>query len=426
MRLRRNAASMHDALARLATPLEDDASLDPLIERVGDARIVMLGEATHGTSEFYSWRARLSMRLVREKGFSFVAVEGDWPDCFRLDEYVKGASGDARALDAVRRFARWPTWMWANHEVAAFLDELRAHNDATRAAKVGFYGLDVYSLWDSMRRVVAQLEETAPDAAQAAREAWACFEPYGEDAQRYARATQVVRADCRDEVVRALAAVERAAVGLDAEQNARVAVNAERYYRTMVEGGAASWNVRDTHMMDTLDHLLAHHGPQAKAIVWEHNTHIGDARATDMADEGMVNIGQLARERHGERDVVLVGFGTHRGSALAARGWDMPVKRMRVPEAPEDSLEGVMHALGGDQLFVLPPASAAASPLLRTIGHRAIGVVYHPEREWGNYVPTVLPRRYDAFVFVDRSNALRPVQVTHEDLAEPETYPWGY
>jgi erythromycin esterase-like protein len=422
------------ALRDASRPLLGEADLDALLERIGDARIVMLGEATHGTREFYEWRTRITMRLVREKGFGFVGVEGDWPDCFRLNQYVKDdEEADPTAFDALHKFQRWPTWMWANHEVADLLEQMRDHNDTLNAPpKVGFYGLDVYSLFDSMQRLVARLRDLRPEVVEAARAAWACFEPYGEDAQRYAVATDVVPADCRDELAALLARTRRelhtlpdgrAEARLDAEQNAVTAVNAEAYYRAMMKGGPTSWNVRDTHMMDTLDRLLEHHGDGSKAIVWAHNTHVGDARATDMAAGGMVNIGQLARERHGEEAVVLVGFGTHHGRVVAARGWEEPMRVMTVPAARAGSLEDALHEAGGDRLLLF---RRRERDLGDEIPHRAIGVVYHAERERGNYVPTIVPRRYDAFVHIDATDAVRPLHVPVAEEQTPETFPWGY
>ena len=318
---------MVDAVRRAAFPLGSPDDLDPLLERIGDARYVLLGEATHGTSEFYTWRAALTKRLIAEKQFSFVGVEGDWPDCYRVNRYVKARpeSGDS-AESVLHAFERWPTWMWANREVAELAEWMREHNRRLPfAQQAGFYGLDVYSLWESMHAVVHYLESLDPALARDAQRAYACFEPYGEDAQEYARATVLVPTSCEDEAVAVLRALHSRSSELredgpesffDAEQNAIVARNAELYYRTMVRGGATSWNVRDHHMVETLDRLMAHHGPRAKAIVWEHNTHIGDARFTDMARVGMVNVGQLVREAHGGDGVVLVGFGTHRGTVI--------------------------------------------------------------------------------------------------------------
>lgn len=415
------------------------------MEAIGDARFVLLGEATHGTSEFYTWRTAISKRLIAEKGFSFIAVEGDWPDCYRVDRFVKGTPrADASAAKALRAFSRWPTWMWANREVVALAEWMRAHNDALPAARrAGFYGLDVYSLWESMAAVIDYLARVDPDAAGAARCAYACFEPYYEDVQEHARATMLVPASCEDEVVTMLRALRAKASAypepsidgyFSAEQNALVAQNAERYYRTMVRGGATSCNLRDNHMVETLERLMAHHGDASKAIVWEHNTHIGDARFTDMSRQGMVNVGQLVREAHGEsptdRDgVVLVGFGTRAGTVIAGSEWGAPMQRMRMPVARADSWEDLLHrALDGDGLFIFDGSDDGGVPGLdAATDHRAIGVVYNPRAErWGNYVPTLVPRRYDAFLFIDETRALDPLHIPVTAEAEvPETYPSG-
>jgi erythromycin esterase-like protein len=425
-------------LRRSARPLRAPGDLDQLVSRIGEARFVLLGEASHGTSEFYTWRAELSKRLIVERGFSFIAVEGDWPDCYRVNRFIKGMRDSGRDAESVlHAFERWPTWMWANREVVSLVEWLRRHNDrVSDARKVGFYGLDVYSLWDSMRVVMEYLTRIDPALAASARRAYNCFEPYAEDVQEYARATALVPTSCEDEAVSVLRALRVNAASLredgregyfDAEQNALVARNAERYYRTMVRGGPASWNVRDHHMVETLDRLIEHHGPAAKAIVWEHNTHIGDARFTDMARAGMVNVGQLVRESRGDADTMLVGFGTHRGTVIAADEWGAPMERMRVPAARNDSFEHVMHeAAVGDALLLFhddEPASALARP----IGHRAIGVVYDPDHErWGNYVPTIIPRRYDAFLYIDETRAVDPLHMAvRVGGDEPETYPSG-
>ena len=424
-----------DEVRALARPLRTDADLDPLLERIGDARYVLLGEASHGTADYYRWRSAITTRLVAERGFSFVAVEGDWPDCFEVNRWVKGRTGSERsAREVLGDFSRWPTWMWANEEVAETVGWLRDHNRAT-GADVGFYGLDVYSLWDSMRAVVEHLSEHEPDAVEVALQAARCFEPYGEDPQRYAWATRMVPSSCEDHVLELLAEIAAHVAAappdgeaeLDAVQNAEVVAGAERYYRTMIRADGQSWNVRDHHMVDTLDRLVAHHGPEAKAVVWEHNTHIGDARATDMAAAGMVNVGQLVRERHGDEGVVLVGFSGYEGEVVAADAWAAPLRRFPVPPAPADSHEGILHrALGRPSLLVFPPDRS--SPWLSARrGHRAIGVVYDPRRDrYGNWVPTVMGGRYDALCSFDVTEALHPL---HREVAQPhaeqETSPWG-
>jgi len=425
------------AVRSQSLPLRSTGELDPLLRRVGDARCVLLGEASHGTHEYYAWRAEISKRLIEEQGFSFIAVEGDWPDCYRVNRFVKGYpdSGDD-AREVLHAFRRWPTWMWANEEVADLATWMREHNEGLpEGRKVGFYGLDVYSLWDSLYGILGFLGKNDPAALPAARRAFQCFEPYGEDAQDYARATRWVDASCEDEVVDLLGELRGAArryprdgeAGFDAEQNALVVQNAERYYRTMVRGGPESWNVRDRHMMETLDRLMQYHGQGARGIVWEHNTHVGDARFTDMADDGMVNVGQLAREHFGEQETVLVGFGSHRGGVIAGREWDEPMERMRVPPGRPGSWEDVFHRAGEADRLILLDAARGNEEFMQERGHRAIGVVYRPEFEaYGNYVPTVLPRRYDAFLFLDRTEALRPLRVPQvEENEVPETYPSG-
>ena len=431
-----------DEIRALAHPLEDEKSLDPLLERIGDARYVLLGEASHGTSEFYTWRAAISRRLITEKGFSFIGVEGDWPDCYAVNRYIKAREGTATsALDVLHAFSRWPTWMWANREIVELVEWLRAYNDKQPGKRqVGFYGLDVYSLWDSMHAVIQYLEKMDPELARNARRAYSCFEPYEEDAQEYARATALVPTSCEDEAVRILNALQSKKpefrddgpeAYFNAEQNALVARNAELYYRTMVRGGPASWNVRDHHMVDTLERLMQHHGGNAKAIVWEHNTHIGDARFTDMARSGMVNVGQLVRQSHERDGVVLVGFGTHRGEVVAAREWGAPMERMRVPEAREGSNEDAMHRADvGDALFVFDKDGASEdneSALSEPRGHRAIGVVYDPRTEhWGNYVPTILTRRYDAFLHLEKTAGVDALHMrARTDGEVPETFPTG-
>ena len=427
-------------LKRVARPLKDAKDLDPLIDRIGDSRYVLLGEASHGTSEFYTWRTEISKRLIEEKGFSFIAVEGDWPDCYQVNRYVKQMpdSGDS-ATAVLHAFERWPTWMWANREVVALVEWLRARNRGKAdEARVGFYGLDVYSLWDSMRAVTEYLERIDPQLAASARRAYNCFEPFAEDPQDYAHATAIVPTSCEDEALSVLKALRSKAPDyradgregyFNAEQNALVARNAELYYRTMVRGGPASWNVRDRHMVETLNRLTHHHGPAAKAIVWEHNTHVGDARFTDMARAGMVNVGQLVREAHGDEGVVIVGFGTHRGTVIAAEEWGAPMERMRVRVARRGSFEEAMHdASVGDALLLFEDVHHGGVPgLEEPLGHRAIGVVYDPDAErWGNYVPTLMAQRYDAFLYIDETRAVDPLHMpVHIGAEPPETYPSG-
>ena len=423
-----------DAVRSAAHDLHRPGDLDRLVERFGDCTYVLIGDASHGTSEYYRWRSRLTARLLQERAFSFVAVEGDWTDCYEIDRYVKAMPEAAEtAREALEAFERWPTWLWANWEVLELIDWLGLHNRGlAEEDRVGFYGLDVYGLFESMAAVVEYLEGVDPEAADEARDAYRCFEPYGENAQEYARATRMVPESCEDEVVDVLTELRRGTGEydrgrddhFDAEQNALVARNAERYYREMVGGAADSWNVRDRHMTETLERLRDHHGPGAKGIVWAHNTHVGDARATDMESRGRINLGQLVRERVGRDETALVGTGSYRGSVVAAERWGADLEEMPVPVAREGSYEHVFHRAGGrDRLLLTDDLDDSA--LAEPRGHRAIGVVYRPERERGNYVPTVLPERYDAFLYLDETRALHPIE-THVDRdAVADLYPWG-
>lgn len=434
---RKGAAALPEQVRDTTHPLRDSQDLDPLLEKTGEARHVLLGEASHGTSEYYTWRAKISRRLIEEQNFSFIAGEGDWPDCYRVNRYVKGYPDFGKsAREVLASFERWPTWMWATEEAVGLVEWLRSHNEGlSDEEKVGFYGLDVYSLRESMEAVIAYLEREDPGAVQAARRAYQCFEPYSGDIREYARAAALVPTSCEDEVVALLSELRSRTsryekdgreARFDAEQNALVARNAEAYYRTMVWGGGASWNVRDRHMVETFSRLTRHHGPESKGIVWEHNTHIGDARATDMARAGMVNVGQLAREEWGEEEVVLVGFGSYRGTVIAGAGWGAPMERMTVPPAREGSWEEVLHRAGvEDGLLIF--SDQEDDSLLEPRNHRAIGVVYDPAYErYGNYVPTELGRRYDAFVYLDETKALSPLNMlSGEEDEAPETYPSG-
>ncbi len=394
----------------------------------------MLGEASHGTHEYYTWRTEISKKLIQQKGFSFIAVEGDWPDCYKINRFVKGykdAGDDIRKV--LMHFDRWPTWMWANWEVAALAEWLREHNTGLPAdKKVGFYGLDVYSLWDSMYAMIDYLEKEDPQAAQSVKLAIKCFEPYEENEQTYARYS-LTEHSCRDKVLAMLKEIRMKAqfldgdreAGFNTEQNAIIAVNAEKYYRSMMGFDNESWNIRDTHMMETLDRLMQFHGQGAKGIVWEHNTHIGDARATDMHRSGMVNIGQLAREQYGPDSVYLVGFGSYQGSVIAGEAWGALMQEMKVPKARSGSVEDLLHSESEENQLLLF-REGRREVFQKRIPHRAIGVVYSPENErYGNYVQSIMASRYDAFVYIDKTKAVHPLHLKPHDTEMPDTYPFG-
>ncbi|MBX9781709.1 MAG: erythromycin esterase family protein [Chitinophagaceae bacterium] len=427
-----------NTIKQKSIPLHSKADLKPLFDRIGDARIVMLGEASHGTHEYYTWRKHISKRLIEEKGFNFIAVEGDWPDCYRLNRFVKGYDIENKsAYHVLNAFNRWPTWMWANWEIVALADWMQQYNENTPADKrVGFYGLDVYSLWESMQSIMQYLQKTDPAALKVAEEAFHCFEPYaGDEGKAYARASQFVSDLCKNEVIDLLKEIQTKLPTYNtdyenvfsAEQNAHITVNAEKYYRAMIEGGPHSWNIRDRHMADTLNRLLQFHGEHSKAIVWAHNTHIGDARATDMVDEGMYNIGELARIEHHDHDVALVGFGSYKGMVTAGRNWGAPLQQMMLPEAREASWEYLLHKAGSENKLLLMNDFINDDMFMENhIGHRAVGVVYNQQYEkYGNYVPSILPLRYDAFVYLNETWPLHPLHVKPDGHQVPETFPFG-
>lgn len=433
-----NTKYLQEELREIALPLSSSLDLEELIESVGDKRYVLLGEGSHGTHEYYSWRIEIAKRLIKEKGFSFIAVEGDWPDCYLVNRYVKGYKNAGKsAYDVLNVFNRWPTWMWANKEIVGLTEWLKDYNQKISEEKrVGFYGLDVYSLWESMYVIMHYLKEYDPDAIPTAMKAYHCFEPYAEDVQEYARATAFVPHSCEEEVVSLLTELQEKKHPLEdqgqehyfnAEQNAEVLKNAEEYYRTMIYGGPDSWNLRDTHMTQTLDRLMEYYGKDAKGIVFAHNTHVGDARYTDMADVREVNIGQLVRQEHHDDGVCLVGFGSYQGSVIAGQEWGAPMQKMVVPQAKEGSIEYLLHQVSrNDKLLVFDHPETYSAEFLRPIGNRAIGVVYNPHFEAGNYVPSIIPRRYDAFLYIDVTKALSPLHAgKYLDGELPETYPFA-
>jgi erythromycin esterase len=429
--------SVVNALQQYKTDFAGIEDLRPLLESIKDKTVVMLGEASHGTHEYYKWRARISQILLQEYGFDFVAVEGDWPPCYELNRHVKHyQDAISDTLEALRQFERWPAWMWANWEVYEWAQWLAELNQGLASDKrKGFYGLDVYSLWESMEAIMEYLKDHDPHAYQTARTAMRCFEPYrGEDGQRYALSTRLVPMGCSAEVTRLLLEIRSKAPtynsdreqAFSTEQNALVSSNAEHYYRVMASGDESTWNLRDRHMMDTLNRLMKFHGPDAKGIVWAHNTHIGDASYTDMGDGGLYNIGELGRGEYGHDKVALVGFGSYRGTVLAGSAWGAPVQKKKLPEGLTDSWEDWCHQ-AGRQFYIDCKDLLGVEALRHRVPHRAVGVVYNPRHErYGNYAPSIIPERYDYFVFFEQSQALHAIDIHEDQTKMPDTYPYGF
>ena len=434
------------AVCEAARPLAGAADdYDALLEMVGEARFVMIGEASHGTHEFYRERAQITKRLIKEKGFTAVAVEADWPDAYRVNRWVRGVDDDATASEALGGFERFPAWMWRNADVLDFVGWLRAHNESlsSDARRAGFYGLDLYSLYSSMEAVIGYLDKIDPDAARRARERYGCFEHFRSDAQEYAAATAYGMAEpCEDDVIAQLVELQRKAaeyaradgrVSEDeyffAEQNARVAKNGEEYYRSMFRGRASSWNLRDRHMAETLDELVEHldrHGGRTKAVIWAHNSHLGDARATQMGEEGELNLGQLVRERYGN-EALNIGFSTYTGSVTAASDWGGPAERKRVRPGLPGSYEALFHEVGIPRFMLnLRDGGAAVEQLRQPRLQRAIGVIYRPETErMSHYFYARLPQQFDVMLHIVETRAVEPLERTAgwQRGEVPETYP---
>ena len=434
-----------------AHPLTGDWSdFDSLMKLIDDARYVLIGEASHGTHEFYRMRALITRRLIVEQGFSAICVEADWPDAYRINRYVRGEGGAETSLDALAGFVRFPTWMWRNTVVLDFVGWLRQHNADNNATQrqVGFYGLDLYSLYASIDAVLRYLEQVDPEVAARARERYACFENFGRDAQTYGLLSGYAQRDsCEDAVIQQLTDMRNHALdyarrdGLLAEdeffyadQNAQVIKNAEEYYRSMYHGRNNTWNLRDRHMADTLDALVTHldrtRGEPTKVVVWAHNSHLGDARATEMGHNGELNLGQLMRERHGDQ-TRLIGQTTYTGTVTAADDWDEPAQRKRVRQGMIGSYEMLFHLVGAPN-FLLPlrDEADALAGLYEPRMERAIGVIYKPETErYSHYFYAQLPNQFDAVLHLDETRALEPLERTshwggeteHEEA--PETYP---
>jgi erythromycin esterase-like protein len=435
-----------DRLHNQLCPLVGHGSdLDPLLGLIGQSRFALLGEASHGTQEFYRERIRITQRLITERGFTAVAVEADWPDAWRVNRYVRGLSDDPDANAALSGFQRFPAWMWRNTEVRDFVEWLREYNAGrSRSQQVGFYGIDLYSLFGSIQVVLEYLDRTDPDAARQARARYACFDHANQDSQVYGHgASSGHGPSCEEGALRQLLEMNRMAARESpshgpeademfyAQQNARLVHNAEAYYRAMFRGRESSWNLRDSHMAETLQALDRHlgaGGTTPRLVVWAHNSHLGDASATEMGASGEWNVGQLMRERYG-KDAVLIGFSTHHGWVRAADNWDAPGKRKRIRDGLPGSWEDLFHQLGAKR-FLLPLRDNAELRELTVQRRlqRAIGVIYRPETErLSHYFHTRLSQQFDAMIHLDETHALEPLDrfSTVSDEEVPDTYPAG-
>jgi erythromycin esterase-like protein len=433
----------HEAIQTTLTPLTGAEDTRVVVDFIGDADIALLGEASHGTHEFYESRANITRQLILQSGFRAVIVEADWPDAYRVNRYVRHEGPDRAAIEALDDFRRFPTWMWRNTDVVAFVEWLRDHNEGLPPEQqAGFYGMDLYALHASMRAVLTYLEKTNPDAARRARERYGCFDRYGEDPQTYAYAETFGIESCEDAVLGVLMELGRKsaedgaanALGRDeyffAEQNARLVKNAEEYYRTMFRGGTQSWNLRDRHMAGTIDALrnhLSEPNRPAKLAVWAHNSHLGDARATQMGQRGEINVGQLMREEF-PATTVNIGYTTAHGTVTAAADWGEPLELKRVRPPLADSYEQLFHEIATPRFFLPLRHEPVRHLLMKPRLERAIGVIYRPDTErQSHYFQASLSSQFDAVLHFDHTSAVRPLEVTAQwALPEvPETFPTG-
>lgn len=431
---RRDSLSEDIEKAAVHIPSIESVNLDGLLERIGDARLVLLGEATHGTAEFYEMRARITQELIEKKDFNFIAVEADWPDAAQIDHFIRETRQEPTQEPT---FSRFPTWMWANRQVLDFVQWLRRHNKGKDADdKVGFFGLDLYSLYGSIECVISYLEQVDKKAARVARNRYGCLTPWEKDPATYGRfALTDSQKSCEPEVVEILTDLLQKRLDysihdgrrfLDAVSNARLVKNAEHYYRAIYQGSVKSWNLRDQHMFDTLGHLLDFHGPDSKAVVWAHNSHLGDAAGTEMSMRGETNVGHLCRSHFGE-EAYLIGFGTDRGTVAAASDWGAPMEVKIVRPALPDSYERLCHDSGLDAFLL--PLRHGKKDLVRSLREskleRAIGVIYRPETEMAShYFSASLPRQFDEYIWFDETRAVDALG-PEAGTGMPETFPFG-
>ncbi|KMQ50922.1 Protein-L-isoaspartate O-methyltransferase [Chitinispirillum alkaliphilum] len=440
-----NLSASLTSVQKAAIPIKGSASdFDKLMEDIGEARIVLLGEATHGSHEFYQTRAMITARLIEEKKFNAVAVEADWPDAYRVNKFVRSFGDMKQAIESLEEFKRFPKWMWRNADMLQFVQYLREHNEELAPESgVGFYGLDLYSLYSSIDAVISYLEKVDPQAAEQARKRYSCFEQYGPESQSYGLAMRYVHSDCRQQAIAQLQELRNKSVEymrrngfvsqeeqFFAEQNARVAQDAEEYYRAMFSGRVSSWNLRDKHMANTLNELILHLSKfsSPKVVVWEHNSHLGDARATEVHRYGEINLGQLLRERYGN-GVFSVGFTTHTGTVSAASSWGGEVERKNINPSLPESYEYLFHQTGIPSFYLNLQNNPELDFLKRQHLERAIGVIYLPQSEKvSHYFRASLPQQFDSVIHIDHTSAVVPLEYEsgwEEGEPLPPTYSSG-
>lgn len=416
-------------------PLANTQDLDTLIKLAGNARIVVLGEASHGTSEYYQWRAAITKRLIEEKGFNCVAVEGEWADCYRVNAFVKGPSADTSATIAVlQQFGRWPTWMWANHEMVPFISWLNHFNQPKALRqKVGFYGLDLYCVRESINELLAHAMEYDSSIRNAIVRAYNCLDPYGTDAMDYARGIIRKEKGCGNEAGHLwgvfknhYSQAHRTEEDFAREQYALVVEDGERYFHN-ITSGAAAWNLRENHMYTTIRRLLDFYGPSSRIIVWAHNTHTGDARSSTMSTRHKISLGQILRQAYGDNNVFLVGIGSYSGSVLCGKTWGDTMRLVTLPPARPASWEDLLHTQYGTNRIILSNAMQTDRALNGYYYTRAVGAIYQPTTDaYSSYTASIMARRYDAFIYLDKTTALHPLPVTTERKQVPFTYPTGF
>lgn len=425
-------------LSHSSHPLKNPKDLDSLMDFIGDAKYVLLGEASHGTHEYYTWRIKITQRLIEEKGFSFVAAEGDWPDCYKINRYVKSYPYSGKnAVNILKSFCLWPNWLLANWEMVAFIDWLKTYNKKMlRDNRIGFYGLDIYSSWEAIQVILKYLKNNNIEAFKKAKSILKSFGPLKESTDKtYTTSSSIVPELCEKEILNLLKDIRSKVTHYNSDvenifnksQNVIVSGTAEKFYRTLISGGAKLWNTRDKYMESTLSRLMDFHGKKSKVIIWEHNNYIGDAGATPTMSESIVNLGQIITEKYAADGVVAVGFGSYNGNVVASREWGDKMQKIDIPDAEEGSWEHAFHIAckGADKLLLLNKVKKEEC-ISSHISHRTIGLVYNPEKEnVANYIPTIMPMRYDAFIFLDKTKALHPLHFSPNGDIAPDSYPFG-